>query len=451
MKKVITYGTFDLFHEGHLNILKRAKELGDYLIVGITSENYDKSRGKLNVIQSLSERIENVRKTGLADLIIVEEYEGQKIDDIQRYRVDLFVIGSDWRGKFDYLKEYCEVIYLDRTPGISSTELRGQKFGIIKLGIVGCGRIAERFVPESKYVSGINVEGVYDLDKTKAKEFVKKYDLLYVADTYDDLLKRSDAIYIAAPHNTHFEYARKALENYRHVLCEKPITLTVKEVNYLYRLAKKQRCVLLEGIKTAYCPGFLRLCSIAKSGAIGHIKSVDATFTKLIKDKICREYDPSQEGGSVTELASYPLLVVAKLLGSNIIGYKFYSLFDREKRVDIFTKIILHYKNAVAILNVGIGIKSEGELIISGTEGYIYVPAPWWKTEYFEVRGEHLAENKRYVERFEAEGLRYEIAEFVRLINLNELETYKLNKKDSLFIINIIEKFKKKKNIEILE
>ena len=127
MKKVITYGTFDLFHEGHRRLLERAKKLGDYLIVGVTTENYDKSRGKLNVQQSLMERIENVKKSGLADEIIIEEYEGQKVDDIQKYNVDVFVIGSDWTGKFDYLREYCEVIYLERTKDISSTKLRAEK------------------------------------------------------------------------------------------------------------------------------------------------------------------------------------------------------------------------------------------------------------------------------------------------------------------------------------
>ena len=123
MKKVITYGTFDLLHYGHINLLKRAKLFGDYLVVGITSEQYDKERGKLNVRQSLAERIENVRETGFADKIIVEEYEGQKIHDIIENKIDTFVIGSDWVGKFDYLKEYCNVVYLERTKGVSALEL----------------------------------------------------------------------------------------------------------------------------------------------------------------------------------------------------------------------------------------------------------------------------------------------------------------------------------------
>ena len=136
MTKVITYGTYDLLHYGHIRLLERAKALGDYLIVGVTAEDFDRSRGKINVSQSLMERIEAVRATGIADEIIVEEYEGQKIDDIRRYGVDIFTVGSDWVGKFDYLNEYCKVVYLDRTEGISSTQQRNEK-SAIKRGLVG--------------------------------------------------------------------------------------------------------------------------------------------------------------------------------------------------------------------------------------------------------------------------------------------------------------------------
>ena len=124
MKKVITYGTYDLLHQGHINLLRRAKELGDYLIVGVTSDSFDRERGKLNVRNNVLERIEAVRQTGYADEIVIEDYVGQKIDDIQRFGVDIFAIGSDWQGHFDYLKEFCQVVYLPRTEGISSTQLR---------------------------------------------------------------------------------------------------------------------------------------------------------------------------------------------------------------------------------------------------------------------------------------------------------------------------------------
>ena len=135
MIKVITYGTYDLLHFGHIRLLERAKALGDYLIVGVTSDDYDKTRGKINNQQSLIERIASVEATGLADEIIVEEYEGQKIDDIKSHNIDIFAIGSDWKGKFDYLSEYCKVVYLERTEGISSSDIRAQKM----LTTIECG------------------------------------------------------------------------------------------------------------------------------------------------------------------------------------------------------------------------------------------------------------------------------------------------------------------------
>ena len=182
MTKVITYGTFDLLHYGHQNLLRRAKALGDYLIVGVTSENYDRYRGKLNVQQTLMERVENVRALGLADEIVVEEYEGQKIDDITRRSVDIFAIGSDWVGRFDYLNEYCKVVYLERTKGISSTELRDRRHPLIRLGVVGSGRIANRFIPESKFVSGVTVEGVFNPHLDSAHSFAQRHELAFYAD-----------------------------------------------------------------------------------------------------------------------------------------------------------------------------------------------------------------------------------------------------------------------------
>ena len=149
MKKVITYGSFDLFHRGHYRLLERAKALGDYLIVGVTTEHFDEARGKLNLIDPIMKRIENVKAAGFADEIIVEDHIGQKVEDIQKYNVSIFTVGSDWTGKFDYLKEYCEVVYLPRTKGISSTMIRNENYELVHMGIIGSGRIANRFVIES--------------------------------------------------------------------------------------------------------------------------------------------------------------------------------------------------------------------------------------------------------------------------------------------------------------
>ena len=177
MKRVITYGTYDLLHQGHINLLRRAKALGDYLIVGVTNDNFDRERGKLNVHNNVLERVEAVKATGLADKIIIEDYVGQKIDDIQKYDVDIFAIGSDWEGKFDYLNDYCQVVYLPRTEGISSTMLREDLQEDIKIGIVGTGRIAERFTPESEVVSYVKVTCVYDIDKDKANAYAGKHEI----------------------------------------------------------------------------------------------------------------------------------------------------------------------------------------------------------------------------------------------------------------------------------
>ena len=176
MKKVITYGTFDLFHQGHYNLLKRAKDLGDYLIVGVTTDNFDLERGKMNTCNNVMERIEAVKATGLADLILIEEYKGQKIDDIQKYGVDIFAIGSDWEGYFDYLNEFCQVVYLPRTQGISSTQLREER-PVVKIGIIGTGSIASRFVPESSNVNSAVITTAYNPYIGENKVFCEKFQI----------------------------------------------------------------------------------------------------------------------------------------------------------------------------------------------------------------------------------------------------------------------------------
>ena len=119
----MTYGTFDLLHYGHINILKRAKSLGDYLIVGLSSDEFNELKGKKSVM-SYEERKEILENIRYVDKVIKESNWEQKVDDIIKYNIDVFVIGDDWEGKFDFLKEYCEVVYLPRTKGISTTLLK---------------------------------------------------------------------------------------------------------------------------------------------------------------------------------------------------------------------------------------------------------------------------------------------------------------------------------------
>lgn len=447
MIRVITYGTFDLFHEGHYRLLQRAKELGDYLIVGVTTEAYDKARGKLNVVDSLVTRIENIKKTGFADEIIIEETQGQKVNDIRKFQIDIFAIGSDWTGSFDYLKEYCKVVYLERTKNISSTMLREQNSPIQRIGIIGTGRIAERFIPEAKLVSGVSTQGVYNPHMESTVRFANKWEINPYKDI-EDFYKAVDVVYIASPHETHYEYIKSALEHGRHVLCEKPMVLIRAQAEELFALAKEKNLILFEGIKTAYCPGFHKLLGIACSGTIGSVRNVEACFTKLEK-KDSRELNDRICGGSLTELGSYVMLPIFKIFGKDFTSVRF-DVIHGENGLDIFTKVSLNYPTGIATATCGLGVKSEGRLLISGTRGYIVAEAPWWKTSYFEVHYEDAGRVDKYSETFLGDGLRYEISDFLSMINGSSISEFKLTRGESAAMAGIMEQFMKeeKRNYE---
>lgn len=438
MTRVITYGTFDLFHEGHYRLLERAKQLGDYLIVGVTTEGYDQNRGKLNVVDSLMTRIENVRKTGFADEIIIEESPGQKFRDIKKYQIDIFTVGSDWVGHFDYLKDYCEVVYLERTKNISSTMLRIQNTHIQRIGIIGTGRIANRFIPEAKLVSGINVQGVYNPHTESAVKFAEKWEIEAYKDI-EDFFGVTDAVYIASPHETHYEYVKMALEHGKHVLCEKPMVLKKAEAEELFAYAKERNLVLFEGVKTAYCPGFNQLLGLACSGAIGAVRNVEACFTKLEKPD-SRELTDVKYGGSFIELGSYCLLPIMKLFGEEYTDVRFDTI-NADNGLDLFTKASFKYPNGIATITCGLGVKSEGRLLISGTKGYIVAEAPWWKTSYFEVHHENPSDVEKYSDRFLGDGLRYEISDFLSMINGSNKSEFKLTRSESKAMAGVMEKF----------
>ena len=419
MKKVITYGTYDLLHYGHIRLLERAKKLGDYLIVGVTSDDFDKTRGKINAQQTLIERMEAVRATGLADEIIVEEYEGQKIDDIVRMQVDIFTVGSDWTGYFDYLNEYCKVVYLERTEGISSSELREQKRSI-KLGLVGGSGFLNKVASEALLVNGVSLSGICTDYRDNLSEAV--CSLPVVTADYGELLDRSDAVYIHSHPKLHYIQARQALEAGKHVMCESPLTMSRKEYIELRRLAESKECILMDALRTAYATAYHRLLLLVKGGRIGNIVSVDAVCTSLRNMETPGGRGMAEEWNSITAWGPTALLPIFQLLGTDYKEKRIISHFsDKREYYDTFTKIALLYEDAVASLKVGMGVKSEGELIISGTKGYIFVPAPWWKTDYFEIRYEDHAENRKYFYQLDGEGIRYELAAFAKAVERGRL------------------------------
>ena len=424
MVKVITYGTYDLLHYGHIRLLERAKALGDYLIVGITSDDYDKSRGKINNQQSLMERVAAVEATGLADEIIIEEYEGQKIDDIRRYNVDIFTVGSDWIGKFDYLNEYCKVIYLPRTDGVSSSQIRAEQRKL-RIGTLGNGSVRRKFVREMAYVNGV-----------EHKECGENFDEV-------------DAVYIATHSRNHYAEVKRALEAGKHVICESPIALTSDHYRELQQLAHAKGLVLTDAIKTAYSTAYSRMLVIAKSGRIGDIVSVDCVCTSLADGAGEEGADLSRKQNSICAWGPTAMLPIFQLLGTQYKSKTMVSrILDHELDFDGFTKIDFIYDKAVASLKVAKAAKAEGELIITGTKGYIYVPSPWWKTDYFEVRFEDPAENKRHFYQLDGEGIRYEIVAFAKAVEKGN-ENPCIGEDVSRAIIQVIEDHHSGKYTEI--
>ena len=442
-KTIITYGTYDMLHIGHMNLLKRAKALGDYLIVGVTDENYDRSRGKLNVSESTKKRVKAIEALDFVDKVIVETHKNQKAEDMPKYSVDVFAIGDDWVGAFDYLKKYTHVEYLARTEGISSTKLRKENFDTIKLGIVGLGRDTEAFIDEAKYVSNIKVNRIYADDFLAVKEFTNNSDTIkYGHANYDEFLDSSIwAVYINTSLKKHYILIKKALEAGKHVLCENPLALEKGELKELLSLAKKEKRVILSALKTAFLPAFNQLLKELEGGAIGEIKEVRATRTSLYKE---RDYPNSFiEQGATNILSSYTSLLVNKVLGKS----KDITFFDQEESgYDISNLIITKHKNsALGVSKVATGVKSEEDAIISGTKGYVYIPAPWWLTKTFYFRFEDTHKSYKFTYEFDGCGLRYMIAEFSSLIQRGKRKSKMLTPPDMIGINRVLLEYNENK------
>ena len=414
MRKVITYGTYDLLHRGHVRLLERAKGLGDYLVVGVTADGFDKVRGKINVSQTLNERMRAVQELGIADEVIVEEYEGQKIDDVKRMGIDVFTVGSDWAGKFDYLGEYCEVVYLDRTQGVSSSELRAES-GHLRLGYVGKRVLVGKYLRESAFVNGV-VPTCVMLDPGEQLGGGAAAEVEQV-DGFSQLLNRCDAVYLASHPDLHCMHIKQALEAGRHVLCESPVAPTRRECEELQELARGKGLVLADAIKTAYATAYHRLSLLAKSGHIGRVISVRAVCTSLSDLGADDAWRVPGKWSSSKAWGPAALLPLLQLLGCDYRSADFVRAdLHGHDGFDAFGEVRLAYEGGYGEAVFGKAAKSEGSLVISGTDGYIYVPAPWWKTDYFEVRKEDPSQNRRYFFQLDGEGIRNELVEFARAV-----------------------------------
>lgn len=314
-----------------------------------------------------------------------------------------------------------------------------EKLKKIRLGIIGTGRIAHRFVPEVRLFENIQVAAVCNPNISSAKKFAEEFDIPVYVETAQKLLEYVDAVYIATPHQTHYGYVKEMLLAGKHVLCEKPMVFNKNQAEDLFSIAKKKNLVLMEGIKTAYCPGFQALLEVVKSGKIGEVYDVEACFTKLTPNNL-REMTDIEYGGSFLELGTYSMLPIMKILGTEeekVIYHKAIA----ENGVDIYTKAYFDYGNKTGLAKTGLGVKSEGQLIIAGTEGYILVQAPWWLTKHFEVRYEDPNKKDIYDIPFEGQGLRYEIKAFVEMIESRERVSQAIKPEDSIWLAEKMEQF----------
>lgn len=326
-----------------------------------------------------------------------------------------------------------------------------------RLGIIGTGRIANRFAANGRQDLAVCLTAVYNPNLTSAKKYASEYHLPLGTDDWDAFLEQIDAAYVASPTATHGAYVRRLLERGKHVLCEKPMVLSKKEAEELFGLAKKQGLVLMEAIKTAYCPGFEALLEAVKEGRIGEIRDVEACFTKLV-DPNLRELSDRNFGGSMTELGTYGCFAVLKLLGCDWKDIRFVAQRN-EQGVDLFTKVFFEYEEPeesrcnidrktgrkrdsvrTALVKAGLGVKSEGELIISGTKGYLLAEAPWWLARSFEIRYEDSTKRERYEYPYAGNGLQYELGYF-----LDRVQRYptkeRVSIQESIALAGIMEQF----------
>ena len=317
---------------------------------------------------------------------------------------------------------------------LTKESLAREKSTYMRMGVIGTGSIAKRFVEEAVHVTNVYVAAAYNPDAEETHRFCDEFGIVHEATSAEDLYKRADAVYIASPFYTHYEYALNALNDGRHVLCETPLTENLQQAKELYAIAEKNGLVFMPALKTAYAPSFSNVIQEALSGVIGEVVDISATVTTLLPQTKTVGFNNER----LMDNAYYALLVILKILGENIQKVSAFTRTDDAKVLYLNTH--LQYEEAVGHVKAGTGVKSESSLVISGTKGYIYVPAPWWKPDYFEIRYENPYDNKKLYFPFESSGLRYEIQCFVDNISLKTTER-PISKQEMLKIIQIVDKY----------
>jgi glycerol-3-phosphate cytidylyltransferase len=402
MKKVITYGTFDLFHKGHYNILKRAKEYGDKLYVGVTGNVYDFERGKMEVIDSLETRISNVKNTGFADVIFVEEYLGQKISDIQNYGIDVLVIGADWKGKFDYLNKFCEVVYLPRTKDISSTDLRREN--VLDIGMI-TGSEDEDFFSELHYLATLHPKAVC----CKKEDLLKRFKQKHNVDTFTYDSKRFynelDVVYINSKKDQ-AKYVENAINNKTHVITE-ILDLDRANVKHLYSKAKENKVLLIENLCGIYSRNWNQLLWMLNTGMIGKLKNVNISVES-------------------SESNILPLIIffLTKVLNGKFENIAHTGFLN-------YTNITFNADGCIVHIQCGDRTIVKDKFEIIGDKGKLKIASPWQEINYFTISPYDSNEKiQRFSYNVPANWLRHCFADLINNLRQQQYFNKKFNVKD---------------------
>ena len=310
----------------------------------------------------------------------------------------------------------------------------------IKWGIIGCGNIANKFASDLSLIEDAELFAVASRSEERAKEFQQKHHANKSYSNYKELLADEDIdiVYIATPHISHAKWSIKAMEQGKHVLCEKPLALNKKETTQIIETSKKTNCFFMEALWTRFNPSFVAIKKLIDEGVIGTIKYINADFSfKADKPLDGRVLNLELGGGAILDIGIYPTFLTYSLLGipTEIIAR---SIFHDITKCDMQTSMIFQYPNAQAVLYSSFTSKSAMIAKISGTEGQIHIPDPWHVPQGFSL----IKNDQEKVFNLPTigKGFSHEILECHQCINENHIESKLWSHQNSLDMITILDK-----------
>ncbi|KUJ61979.1 oxidoreductase [Flavobacteriaceae bacterium CRH] len=311
----------------------------------------------------------------------------------------------------------------------------------IKWAIIGLGNIANQFATDLLLVDDAELVAVASRNQDNANEFAGKYNCPKAYDSYEALFAdpEVDIVYIATPHNSHAELSIKALQNGKHVLCEKPIAISYADAVRMIEASRKQNKFFMEAFWTRFIPSVLDVLSKVKNGEIGQVNYIKADFAFIGSETEGRRlFDKKSGGGALFDIGVYPLFLSYIMLGipKEIIAK---SIFHKND-IDLQTAMILNYDNAQAVLHASIVSESDMKAVIGGTKGRIELNAPWFMADGYAIVKDEI-ENTFSLPNL-GKGYTYEVMECHKSIRNNQIESELWSHQNSLDLSKIVEEIK---------